>query len=84
MQKANNLSSCDAPSLLGAIALKPGHLDVCKDVCNSFGVNTVLMPCVDPSNNKVIQGFAVKLYRNDNTFPFLPSCCEYEYTFPSN
>jgi len=48
------------------VAKLMGHLDACKDVCDSFGVNTVLMPCVDPSNNKVIQGFTVKSYRNAN------------------
>ena len=58
----------DAPSLLArGDCLRPGHLDACKDVCDSFGVNNVLMPCVDPSsNNKVIQGFTIKSYRNAN------------------
>jgi len=37
------------------------HLDVCKDVCDDFGVNTVLMPYVE--NNKVL-GFTAKSYRN--------------------
>mmetsp|Transcript_32779 Transcript_32779/g.68927 ORF Transcript_32779/g.68927 Transcript_32779/m.68927 type:complete len:477 (-) Transcript_32779:186-1616(-) len=40
------------------------HLDACKDVCDSFGVNTVLVPCGQPNNNNVVQGFTVKSYRN--------------------
>lgn len=41
------------------------HLDACKDVCDSFGVNTVLAPCGPNANS--IQGFTVKSYRNPET-----------------
>ena len=47
------------------------HLDACKDVCDNFGVNTILVPLWgpgDPSgkNNKIVNGFEVKSYRNPN------------------
>jgi len=40
------------------------HLDACKDVCDNFGVNTVLVPHSDDNNNNMVQGFTVKSYRN--------------------
>lgn len=42
------------------------HLDACKDVCDNFGVNTVLVPYAEPSSPNVVQGFTVKSYRNPN------------------
>mmetsp|Transcript_7833 Transcript_7833/g.19415 ORF Transcript_7833/g.19415 Transcript_7833/m.19415 type:complete len:662 (-) Transcript_7833:205-2190(-) len=45
------------------VAKLMAHLDACKDVCDNFGVNTVLVPCVEPTSNRV-QGFTVKSYRN--------------------
>jgi len=40
-----------------------GHLDACKDVCDNFGVNTVLVPLAEQN---VVKGFTVKSYRNPN------------------
>jgi hypothetical protein len=42
------------------------HFDACKDVCDNFGVNTVLVPYVADSNNNnmVLRGFTIKSYRN--------------------
>mmetsp|Transcript_6043 Transcript_6043/g.11861 ORF Transcript_6043/g.11861 Transcript_6043/m.11861 type:complete len:620 (-) Transcript_6043:137-1996(-) len=42
------------------------HLDACKDVCDNFGINTILIPYKEPSNPKKIVGFTVKSYRNPN------------------
>ena len=38
------------------------HLDVCKDVCDEFGVNTVLVPYADQDGR--VLGFTAKSYRN--------------------
>ena len=54
------------------VAKLMAHLDACKDVCDNFGVNTILVPLWgpgDPSvgkNNKIVNGFEVKSYRNPN------------------
>lgn len=41
------------------------HLDVCKDVCDSFGIDTILVPYVEnDSSNNTMYGFMVKSYRN--------------------
>lgn len=37
------------------------HLEACKDVCDNFGVNTVVVPHVE---NNSVRGFTVKSYRN--------------------
>ena len=53
------------------VAKLMAHLDACKDVCDNFGVNTVLVPVLEPnSNNKVVQGFTVKSWRNPNSNAF--------------
>ena len=39
------------------------HLDACKDVCDDFGVNTVLVPHVDPAT-RAVSGLVVRSYRN--------------------
>jgi len=53
------------------IAKLMAHLDACKDVCDNFGVDTLLIPefGVDPTgkNNKIVNGFTVKSYRNPYT-----------------
>ena len=38
------------------------HLDICKDVCDEFGVNTVLVPYADEGGR--VLGFTAKSYRN--------------------
>lgn len=56
-----------------------GHLDACKDVCDNFGVNTILSPII--SNRNVVTGFTVKSYKDptkigtfasDGNFEFAP------------
>ncbi len=39
------------------------HLDACKDVCDNFGIDTVLVPYVDEGSGGH-RGFTVKSYRN--------------------
>ncbi|KAL7513012.1 hypothetical protein ACHAXN_010347 [Cyclotella atomus] len=39
------------------------HLDACKDVCDDFGINTIITPYIDTAS-KVITGFTVKSFRN--------------------
>jgi hypothetical protein len=39
------------------------HLDACKDVCDDFGVNTILSPYITANT---VKGFTVKSFRNPN------------------
>jgi len=49
------------------LELLMGHLDVCKDVCDDFGINTVLSPLQERIGGKnVVVGFSVKSYRDPN------------------
>ena len=41
-----------------------GHFDACKDVCDNFGVTTILVPHALAEQRKRILGFTVKSYRN--------------------
>ena len=43
-----------------------GHLDACKDVCDNFGVNTVISPYMQAGTTSKVTGFTVKSYRNPN------------------
>lgn len=58
-----NMASLSDPSFVAKLM---AHLDACKDVCDNFGVNTVLVPIVESNNEgkRVVRGFAVKSYRN--------------------
>lgn len=61
-----------SPSYLSRLL---GHLDSCKDVCDSFGTKTVLVPYKDKLGK--ITGFTVKSYRNpdekeEEEFPYDP------------
>jgi len=53
------------------VAKLMAHLDACKDVCDNFGVDTLLIPefGIDPTgkNDKIVNGFTVKSYRNPYT-----------------
>lgn len=51
-----------------------GHLDTCKDVCDDFGINTILVPYMGGPKNSQVLGFTVKSYRN-------PDKNEGEYEF---
>jgi len=41
-----------------------GHFDACKDVCDNFGVTTILIPHALAEQKQRILGFTVKSYRN--------------------
>jgi len=43
-----------------------GHFDACKDVCDNFGVTTILVPHATAQQKQRILGFTVKSYRNPN------------------
>lgn len=45
-----------------------GHLDACKDVCDNFGVTTILVPyyAQPGQQSQRVIGFTVKSYRNPN------------------
>lgn len=44
-----------------------GHLDACKDVCDDFGINTILSPIQETKKGrKVVTGFTVKSYKDPN------------------
>lgn len=46
--------------------LVTAHLDSCKDVCDHFGIATVVVPFVQ---DKRVKGFTVKSYRNPDKDP---------------
>eukprot|EP00542_Grammatophora_oceanica_P019523 CAMPEP_0194036060 /NCGR_PEP_ID=MMETSP0009_2-20130614/8454_1 /TAXON_ID=210454 /ORGANISM="Grammatophora oceanica, Strain CCMP 410" /LENGTH=584 /DNA_ID=CAMNT_0038677663 /DNA_START=108 /DNA_END=1862 /DNA_ORIENTATION=- len=48
------------PSYLNRIL---AHFDVCKDVCDHFGIHTLLVPYQQPSGSGPIKGFTVKSFR---------------------
>ena len=44
-----------------------GHFDVCKDVCDDFGINTILQPMFETRNGvRTVVGFTVKSYKDPN------------------
>ncbi|KAL9184923.1 hypothetical protein ACHAXT_002700 [Thalassiosira profunda] len=58
------------PAFVGKLL---AHFDACKDVCDSFGVNTVLIPAMEPDTS-VVKGFTVKSHRNPhNVFGYFSS-----------
>jgi hypothetical protein len=56
-------SQINSPAFMDRVM---GHLDTCKDICDSFGTQTVLLPYVKQGK---VQGFTVKSYRNPNKNP---------------
>jgi hypothetical protein len=61
-----------------------GHLDVCKDVCDDFGVNTVLSPLRKQDGKNaapVVVGFVVKSYRDPNKVGTFASDSNGEFQF---
>eukprot|EP00559_Dactyliosolen_fragilissimus_P002274 CAMPEP_0184859456 /NCGR_PEP_ID=MMETSP0580-20130426/4456_1 /TAXON_ID=1118495 /ORGANISM="Dactyliosolen fragilissimus" /LENGTH=696 /DNA_ID=CAMNT_0027356095 /DNA_START=74 /DNA_END=2164 /DNA_ORIENTATION=- len=65
-----------------------GHLDMCKDCCDDFGVNTILSPRYRKvakigknSDVSVVEGFTVKSYRNPTAVGALPSDGNYEFHY---
>jgi len=59
-----------------------GHLDMCKDVCDDFGVNTVLSPhVVSRMGRNYVAGFTVKSYRSENAIGTLPSDGDYQFAY---
>ena len=67
------------PSFLESVM---SHLDVCKDVCDDFGVNTIISPVQENKMGKsTVTGFTVKSYKvpnkvgtfaSDGNFNFAP------------
>lgn len=56
------------------------HLDVCKDVCDSFGVDVTLVPYTESNMGRnVITGFTVKSYRNPTKIGTLPQDGNYNF-----
>jgi hypothetical protein len=46
-----------------------GHLDVCKDVCDNFGIHTLLVPKVISAGGfNGVAGFTVKSYKSDRAY----------------
>lgn len=43
-----------------------GHLDVCKDVCDNFGIHTLLVP--EQTLTQRVIGFTVKSYKSDRAY----------------
>lgn len=46
--------------------LVTAHLDMCKDVCDYFGINTALVPFVKEGK---VKGFTIKSFRNPDVDP---------------
>jgi len=56
------------------------HMDVCKDVCDSFGVDVTLLPYTESTMGRsIITGFTVKSYRNANKIGTLPDDGDYRF-----
>jgi len=56
------------------------HLDVCKDVCDSFGADVTLLPYTETNKGRSsIAGFTVKSYRNPNKMGTLPQDGDYKF-----
>jgi len=59
-----------------------GHLDVCKDVCDDFGVNLVLTPyTVSKMGRDTITGFTVKSYKSTNKIGTLPTDGDFNFAY---
>lgn len=59
-----------------------GHLDMCKDVCDDFGVNTVLSPhVVKRMGRNYVAGFTVKSYKSESAIGTLPSDGDYKFAY---
>jgi len=57
-----------------------GHLDVCKDVCDDFGVNTILTPYTEEKNGRTqVVGFTVKSYKDQSKVGTFSSKGEMEF-----
>ena len=57
-----------------------GHLDVCKDVCDDFGVNTILTPHTETvMGRSTITGFTVKSYKEQKKVGTLVSDGNFEF-----
>lgn len=57
------------------------HLDVCKDVCDSFGVDVTLLPYTESNMGRsTITGFTVKSYRNPSKIGTLPQDGDYKFS----
>lgn len=57
-----------------------GHFDVCKDVCDDFGVNTVLTPHTQTKmGRQTVVGFTVKSYRDRQKIGTLASDGNFEF-----
>ena len=74
-----NMESEFSPSYLERLM---GHLDVCKDVCDDFGVNTVLSPFTEKKMGRdTVVGFTVKSFRNPNKVGTLANDGNFEFEF---
>ena len=62
-----------------------GHLDACKDVCDNFGVNTILSPIIVQDvdskgrTGNVVTGFTVKSYKDPNKIGTFASDGNFEF-----
>lgn len=57
-----------------------GHLDVCKDVCDDFGVNTILTPYTQTIMGRTtITGFTVKSFKDRNKIGTLVSDGNFQF-----
>lgn len=57
-----------------------GHLDDCKDVCDDFGVNTVLTPYTETIMGRItVTGFTVKSFKDRNKVGTLVSDGNFQF-----
>jgi len=57
-----------------------GHLDVCKDVCDDFGVNTIITPYTETiMGRSTVTGFTVKSYKDRSKIGTLVSDGNFEF-----
>jgi len=58
-----NMESEFTPRYLNLVT---AHLDMCKDVCDFFGINTALVPYV---KDEKVKGFTIRSFRNPDADP---------------
>lgn len=58
------------------------HLNACKEVCDDFGINTILSPhVVQRMGQDKVAGFTVKSFRSEGKVGSLPSDGEFKFSY---
>jgi hypothetical protein len=73
----NMINRLNDPSFIEPLMV---HLDNCKDVCDDFGVNTILSPYSENKDGKsIVVGFTVKSFKDRNKIGTFASDGNFEF-----